>query len=185
MRRFFVLFVFASVFLPSIAFSQVSEPASGFSFDVETDPLAFALNGHSLHIGVGWSRFRFDFGNFGLEIPEFVHGNKGFTSRFDGFGTKFDVFYSEDQNGFFAGASGAFVRSHIGLSDGSHRIVGIQGTIEGRVGYRIKLPHNFFVSPWVSVGTVIGGGDVAIGDQIYESTKLSIFPTIHIGYRIK
>lgn len=166
-----------------VPFSAAAEDASDFHFDVETDPMAFLLSGHSLHVGVGVDRFRFGLGVFGLEIPEFVHGNEGFDARFDGFGAKLDVFLDEEQYGLFAGVSGSFVRTHIGLSDTNLRVQGSQGTIEGRLGYRFELPGGFYVAPWVSAGVLLGSENPTIGDQTYEHSKLVIFPTIHIGYK--
>ena len=181
MKKLIAVVVFF-LFLPGVAFAQ--DAKSDFYLDIETDPVAFALSGHSLHVGVGWERYRFDFGNFGLEIPEFVHGNEGFTSRFDGFGAKFDVFYSKEQYGLFGGISGSFVRSQVGLRGSNQRIIGTQGTIDARIGYRVKLVGGFFISPWVSVGRMIGGGDIQIENRTYKQNDFTIFPTLHIGYQV-
>ncbi|REL32920.1 hypothetical protein DYD21_13970 [Rhodohalobacter sp. SW132] len=70
-------------------------------FDIDIDPIAFALNGFSIHGGYVTGAYRFDLGIFGLDLPEWVHGNEDFDSSFIGAGWKVDRFFKGYADGFF------------------------------------------------------------------------------------
>ena len=56
--------------------------------DVEVDPTAYALGGHSLHAGIARGHWRVDLGNFAMDLPAFAHADDGVAVSFDGFGAK-------------------------------------------------------------------------------------------------
>jgi hypothetical protein len=153
-------------------------------FDVEVDPIAYALDGYSLHVGVGSGRYRFDVGNFALGMPQWLHGQDGFDARFGGFGVKLDAYLNPAQTGGFVGLESAYTL--ISVVD---RRSGQQGTGRGvsagvRVGWRFELASGFYATPWVGVGYRFGE-EVAAGGRAFEMSPWTVFPTVHIGYRIK
>ena len=60
----------------------------------------------------------------------------------------------------------------------------LQLNIGGRVGYRIPIGDTLFLSPWIGVGPATDG-DREINGKTYEKSHLSIFPTVHLGYRFQ
>jgi hypothetical protein len=157
--------------------------AQKITYDIETDPIAFALNGYSLHGGILWDSFRFDVGVFGIEVPESFHGNSGFTNRIDGAGLKLDYYLMRPGAGWFAGVEGGIVRNRVTLDETNRdksRIVYSTGV---RTGYRFVIADRFTITPWVGLGYSLNARDTRIGDQIFETMALVPFPTVHIGYR--
>lgn len=157
--------------------------APGWSADVEIDPLAYAVRGHSVHVGLGHGRVRVDLGAFAADVPEWMHGNEGFDVRADGFGAKLDVFLKDDWRGPFAGLEAAVTDTTLRSPGGEHdRETRLQ--VGGRAGWRILLPAGFYATPWVGLGYAIGAGDRRVGAFEYEASPWVLFPTLHLGYRI-
>ncbi len=152
--------------------------------DFEIDPIAFALQGFSLHSGIRLHHFRIDLGVFGLQMPKALTNNDRFRTRFAGFGAKLDY-------RFFGAGDGPFV----GIDFGAARVSAVhessslseshyEFTVAARVGYEFDIYRGFYVVPWVSLGYRIGGRDVTVaGDTLAGSSALSVFPTVHLGYR--
>lgn len=156
----------------------------GWGFDVETDPLAFIAQGHSLHAGIWWDDVRLDVGSFGLVIPEFVHGQSGFEAAFTGFGTKADVFWGDRRDGLLTGVELAVSRVTVRHLESTASDVQTQVGVSGRVGYRWASEAGLYVQPWVGVGYMFGGSDVVLGGERFETAPLTVFPTVHVGYQI-
>lgn len=150
--------------------------------DVEVDPLAYALSGHSVHVGVGFGHFRFDLGAFALEFPEWVHGNEGFTSSFDGFGIKAHIFVEGDGTGPFAGVAGGLARTLI-QNDASGRAQrDLHASLGVELGWLLPIVEGLYVKPWIGVGWTFGVEDVVLDRQRFEANGLTVFPTVHLGY---
>lgn len=163
----------------------MSESKDMARFDFELDPLAYALDGYSLHVGAGWGRYRFDVGNFALGLPSWLHGQEDFKASFGGFGVKLDAFLNdEEQVGAFVGLESAY--TVVQIQDDRTRQSASARTISAgaRIGYRFELPANLYVSPWVGFGYRLGDMPVA-GGRAFEMSPWTIFPTIHLGYRIR
>lgn len=160
-------------------------PPEAFHADVELDPIAYALDGNSIHVGLGWRRLRLDLGNFAMAVPRLVHGNDDFEVAFHGYGAKLQWFPLAEQRGLFVGVDAAVVRARIDRrgSDASAQQVQLGGGVH--VGYRIALPAGFYATPWIGVGYQLGAEDVMLGGATYEASSLVIFPTIHLGYRFR
>jgi hypothetical protein len=53
-----------------------------------------------------------------------------------------------------------------------------------RGGYRLTIGRSgLYVAPWVGVGYTFSDGDIDLGERIFESEPIGIFPTVHIGWR--
>ncbi|MBF0280921.1 MAG: hypothetical protein HQM13_24225 [SAR324 cluster bacterium] len=154
--------------------------------EIEVDPIAFALKGHSFHVAYAGDENRFDLGIFALELPE-DSSNKYFTVFFKGYGVKWDYFGGSVEGGFIGvQASTANVEFEYDDPDdniskqSTRRRVNNYGV---RVGYRFGA-DGFYITPWISAdkNELIGDPVVLAGEE-YDLSEISLFPTVHIGYR--
>ncbi|HEY6039444.1 MAG TPA: hypothetical protein VIV58_34425 [Kofleriaceae bacterium] len=162
-----------------------SASADPLHADVEIDPTAYALDGDSVHVGVGTGRFRFDLGSFAERLPQAFHGHDGFDVSFAGFGVKAQAFLAEDQRGWFGGVDGGVLRvlaqrHGSDLADRQRQVsVGIHA------GYRFVLPDGFYITPWIGVGYSFGARDVTLDGATYHADPISVFPAVHLGFRFR
>lgn len=164
----------------TISASAAAEPVRG---DVEVDPTAYALSGSSIHVGIGYRNLRVDLGNYGIAIPQLVHGNDAFDVSFDGFGTKLQWFRRDDQLGWFAGVDVGLARMRVQLRGTDVSVVDHQLGTGINAGYRFALPAGFYVTPWIGIGYVWSADDVMLGGERFDTPPVTVFPAIHVGYR--
>lgn len=169
--------------LSLVLFSLPRSATASVHVDVETDPFAFAMGGHSLHVGIGWESLRLDLGAFAMDLPGFVHGNDGFDASFGGFGFKLQYFPFADQSGGFVGVGGGVNRTLI-QHTGSRLASGADEFSVGmNVGWRFDLPAGFYATPWLGIDYAFGDRNTSVGGARYEQSQWSLFPTVHLGYR--
>ena len=159
--------------------------ADSFHADVEIDPLAYALDGDSVHVGLGAGRYRVDLGSFAEHMPQFVHGHDGFDVSFAGWGLRLDAFLASEPRGWFAGIDGGVLRvlaqrQGTDLADEQRQV-----SIGAHAGYRITLPDGFYITPWVDVGYSFGAHDVTLAGATYHASPIEVFPAIHFGMRFR
>jgi len=170
MKRLLYLFC---IFVPFSAHAAV---------ELEIDPFAFALKGHSFHIALAGDRLRADWGSYGLVLDK-APGNPDFKAAMNGSGLKLDYLFVNSS--MFAGVT--WDQGELALScpdcDSSQEETR-QFTGQGiRLGMNLGT-NNGYLSPWLGVSKVrLKGGPVQIEDQTYQPPKLQFFPTIHLGYR--
>ncbi len=155
---------------------------AGPKADVEVDPLAYALGGSSVHVGIHQGRLRADLGAFSLDVPEAFHGNSGFALSIAGAGLKLDYFPFARRSGLHMGAELSVVTSTVIEAQSTQAERHINATIGGRLGYRIDISEAFYVDPWIGLGYA-SGHDLPIAGRTYSHSNLSVFPTVHLGYR--
>lgn len=163
-----------SLLIPKRAEAQV---------EVEADPIAYALNGFSLHVAKIVGSYRFNLGTFGIDVPRAFHGNDDWDATMRGAGIKVDHLGS-GVNGFFVGADAGYMRMTYAL-DGDPRDVR-RGEINAgvRTGYRLPIGRSgLYIAPWVGVSYNLKGGDVVLGDSRFEHGAVTVFPTVHVGWR--
>jgi hypothetical protein len=153
--------------------------------DVEVDPTAYIFNGNSLHVGLGYRRWRLDLGNFGLDLPEFAEPNSGFDASGNGYGLKLQWFPLAEQAGLFVGVEAAVARMNI-----SQRSTGVAATQKQfssgvNAGYRFSLPADFYVTAWAGLSYAVGARDVAFDGADYEMNPWRVFPAVHMGYQFR
>jgi hypothetical protein len=160
--------------LPSSAAAQI---------ELEADPIAYALNGFSLHLAKGLGSVRVNVGTFGIDVPAAFHGNDGWTATMRGAGVKVD-YLGARSDGLFVGVDGGYMRNRYALVGGDETVVrGVVG-VGVRGGYRLPLGGSgLYVAPWVGLSYNFNGDDVAIGGETFERSALVPFPTVHIGWR--
>lgn len=153
-------------------------------FDIDIDPIAFALNGFSIHGGYVTGAYRFDLGIFGLDFPEWIHGNEDFDSSFMGAGWKVDRFFKGYADGFFAGVDGGVTQLRATHTTTGNEKDRLQYMLGVRTGYRWNTGlGNLFVTPWIGFGYVLNADDIEIDGDLYESSAFTPFPTIHVGWK--
>ncbi|MEZ4473503.1 MAG: hypothetical protein R3F60_22485 [bacterium] len=169
------------VALPAHAALGVEEEVT--RVDVEVDPVAYALDGFSLHVGLGRAAWRLDLGAFAATMPVFAHGQDGFDVAFSGFGVKLDRTFGAEGMGLALGVDAGLARVRVARGELASEV--LQGTVGARVGYRLPLGQHFFLMPWVGVGAYVGDDRVPVGDATFEQARAFVFPTVHLGYRVR
>ncbi|WP_169739280.1 autotransporter outer membrane beta-barrel domain-containing protein [Dyadobacter crusticola] len=181
--RVILIFIFAFPF-QSIAQRQPLQNR----FELEADPIAFILNGYSLHAGYTMSHMRFDIGIYGIKQPKFALENKHFSVFSSGVGLKADYLLRKNK-GLFFGLQSDYATDKISLrtSDDSQSVSGL--TLGLRAGYRFMLGskenqyRGFYLVPWVAFIHSFNPSNVTRNAQQYIQSQWSVFPTIHLGYR--
>jgi len=173
-----VLTILAAIFIVTII------PIKSYAdtdFYVESDPFAFALSGHSIHVGVEGDHFRFQAGKFGATLPDSFKDNANFDVEQTGYGVKFDVF-SKKEGGTFVGVEYGKTEidfKHASTSATTQRDSNLLGV---RVGYKYRINKTFYVMPWVGIDRNISDtSTVDLGGEDYKIQKWFIFPTVHLG----
>lgn len=173
--------------LATLAFcatSAVAAPEAPLkaTLDVELDPIAYALAGHSVHSGVRFGAWRVDLGAFGLDVPEALHGQAGFEQSFSGFGIKLDYRPFTGLRGLFFGLQLNLVREAVRHVESN--ITATQRVLMGgpRVGYQIDLGAGFYLTPWVGLEVALTERAQTIAGAPFEPGRIVPFPTVHLGY---
>jgi hypothetical protein len=165
--------------LPALPAAAQDGPA----WTIETDPLAFALKGYSLHVARETGAYRFSVGAFAADVPEWVHGNEGFESSVRGVGLKLHHYLSPSRTGTFVGAELSSVRTRIERTDLSQAVFRDSVNIGVEAGYRYELGRGFYATPWIAVSYDLDAADVPVGDRVFKWRAAGGFAAIHLGYR--
>jgi hypothetical protein len=151
--------------------------------EFEADPLAYALNGFSLHAAKVLGTTRLSVGTFGIDVPRSYHGNEGWSHSMRGAGVKWD-YLGASIDGWFTGADAGFMRTRYSIDpEGTKEQRNVIGA-GVRAGYRLPLGGaGFYLSPWVSVSYNFDGDDVVVGTERFDRSAVTVFPTVHLGWR--
>lgn len=183
MNKIYLTAIIILLSVTHLSTTAVAQPERNSGFDIDIDPIAYTLNGFSIHGGYTTGAWRFDLGMFGLDIPEWLHGNENFEASFIGAGWKVDRFFKGHADGFFAGIEGNISRMDVThkASNSDKDQVGTSIGIRG--GYRWNPGlGKLFVTPWMSLGYNINSKDIVIEGDSFEATDFQLFPTVHIGW---
>ena len=174
----------STVMLGLCASARADEP-SNMHGDVEIDPTAYAFDGYSLHSGIGYKHLRVDLGVYAMRPPGFFLGNDDFDIAFDGYGTKIQLVLFAQQRGAFIGVDGGVTRvsAHLEGTDLQKRETQIGVGVDA--GYRILLPADFYVTPWIGIGYALNSTDIDVADKTFKNNPVTIFPAVHLGYRFR
>jgi hypothetical protein len=171
--------------LPLTLFLATPAVAAEPSIDVEVDPMAFVLDGYSLHAGVGWNHFRLDLGAFAMAMPHAFHGQDGFAPSFDGFGAKLQFFPFAEQTGGFVGVGAGVTRLLVRREDSDLAIRRTQVGAGVHLGWRFDVYRGLYATPWVGFDYTFNAKDVTLGDRTYANKPFTLFPAVHLGYRFR
>lgn len=179
MKSLVILFLIAA----STSYAQTTK------YGIESDPIAYALKGYSVHGLLYFKNWTFDAGLFGAKPPESYHGNDGFDVMLSGYGIK--VLYSFDQfPGLYAGIGSGFIKTEATYRKSNQQETGNSLGIGPMIGYRFfpfKEKANTFsglyLAPWVSVDYNYHFNKVQFRDIKFTQKSWTVFPTIHIGYQ--
>lgn len=150
-------------------------------FYVEADPIAYGLNGHSLHLGVQGGGFRMQVGMFKAEVPDAFKDNKNYNVIQEGHGIKID-YYGKNPDGTFIGLEYGQTTAKYQLKTGGQVVEQDVNLLGFRLGYKIKFSKHLFITPWVGVDKNISKiTDITIGSETYSPDEWIIFPTVHLG----
>jgi hypothetical protein len=178
------LIVFLS--LAIVSFFSISK-SNAQKFDIEVDPIAYALSGFSVHVEYPIAENqRIDFGVYGLEVPEFFHNQKNWNQNIWGFGFKWDYFLSGKMEGFFVGIGADYSESKCSLSQ-SDKVVFKSFYATGvNTGYKFNLfsdnKGGLYIKPWIGFDYTFGDKESKINNSVFEHQSLRIFPTVHLGW---
>ncbi len=155
-------------------------------FEVEIDPIAYALKGCSLHGIVVHNHWRGDIGVFAITQPEGYTGNKGFEVYTKGAGIKLNRLLNKKET-WFAGIGCGYGISDIKHTESRQQLDEHIVSIGIHTGYRFfffknTAFKNLYITPWFSVDYNIPIKEPNFKGYNYESNSFSIFPTVHIGY---
>lgn len=171
------------ILLPSLTNAQ-SNSNNLSVFDIDIDPIAYTMNGFSIHGGYIMGALRFDLGVYGLDLPEWIHNNDDFKASFVGAGWKIDRFFKGYADGFFAGLEGGVAKMNVTHKSSNIEKDQIGYSVGVRTGYRWNTGlGNIFITPWFGLGYNLNPKDVTIEGDTFESARLQPFPTVHIGWK--
>jgi hypothetical protein len=159
--------------------------AAHAQWEIEADPIAYAVGGFSAHVAreLPDGRERLQVGVFGADVPASFLGNDAFSERSRGMTVKFDHFVGNGTAGFFLGVDGDYSREHYGLkATGESTDRNLFG-LGPRIGYRFEVGRHLYVTPWFSAAYQFNVQDVALSGQQLDQKKYSLFATVHAGWR--
>ncbi|HYK76801.1 MAG TPA: hypothetical protein VEV16_07480 [Daejeonella sp.] len=159
------------------------------AWEIEADPIAYLLNGYSIHGIYQIKRIRLDAGVYGIQVPEGFQSNKGYKLRNEGFGLKAQYLFN-GINGFYAGVDAGYGKLRANLQETNEQASGTSISTGVNVGYKLFLqkdkqgnPNGFYLNPWMGLSYNFYPNEVKFANRNYKNDHLGFFPTVHVGYR--
>lgn len=175
----FVIVLITLATLPIIAQDRTQQ------FRIETEPVAYLLGGAGGTASYQYGSWSYSIEAFGaLSIPESLHGNQGFSTALKGVEVQVERFIS-GTDGFYLGpefgistlevtrTSTVTSKTHTGYS------VGLRGGYHWNTGL-----GNLYLSPVTGVSYALNSEDIQIGSQVFESSPVTPFATMGIGWSL-
>ena len=165
------------------ASSSTGESAAALRLDVELDPTPYFEHGYSFHAGIGWSHFRVEGEVLKTDVPEWIHGNRGFNVQYGGAGAKFQYFFSSRQVGLFIGVRTEITRESVKLPSADLEAKPVRHDLGIDAGYRFSLGRHLYVTPWGGVDYTFDAHDLEFAGRTYRDARFGVFAAVHLGYR--
>jgi hypothetical protein len=158
-------------------------------FEIELDPIVYALGGISANIAYTIKNHRIQLGYAQVTLPEAAQSIEGITESTQGFPLiKWDIFFGKEDasHGFFAGPSmNYFFATYKTVTDETKA----EGLYLGiRAGYKFDLFKNnkflngLYLTPWVGVSYGLNSSDIELDNQEHSIQAWGILPTVHLGW---
>jgi hypothetical protein len=170
----------------SLQAQDAEKKATGL--EVEADPFAYIFSGYSLHVGYTFPHFRTSVGVYGIQQPDFFLSNDKFEVFSSGYDLKLDYLLG-DVKGLFVGAQVTYGKDRMGLKNDEAR-KDVWGWGYGvRTGYRFMLGKahkdykGLYIVPWIALIYTPDSETIQMGDERYEGSSFTPFPTVHVGWR--
>lgn len=187
MKKLFTFLVIASL-ANNLVFAQKEKGKS--SLGIEIDPMAYILKGYSVH-GVYHSagRWSYDLGIFGIEEPEFYSDNKDFKIKHNGAGIKVHYhLHGIDTKGFYVGLGSSYSKTEATEKESKIKNSGSALDLGMHGGYRFFMFKNnngkgLYLTPWISLDYHLYQDKIKFEKVDFKQNSLSVFPTVHVGYR--
>jgi hypothetical protein len=151
--------------------------------DIEFDPTPYFEHGYWFHAGMGWSHLRVEGEILGTDVPEWVHGNKGFDVSCHGGGAKLQYFFSAKQRGAFMGARTEITRVSVELRSAGLELRSLRHDLGIDAGYRFPLGRHWYVTPWGGIDYTFDAHDLEIAGRTYKDARFDLFAAVHFGCR--
>lgn len=158
-------------------------------FEIEIDPLAYALGGASGHVAFTWKNERIQLGYGQLTMPENMQNHENVSESFKAVSLKWDYFFGQEDasHGFFAGPTFdyTFLKFEDELSNAyneSQLIIGLRGGYKFDLFKNSKSLSGLYLTPWVGVSALTNSKDIVLNGVSYNRKPITIFPTVHIGW---
>lgn len=150
---------------------------------LEADPIAYGLNGHSVHLGYEGGGFRMQAGMFKAEFPDSYKDNDSFDVTQGGYGLKVD-YYGRKEDGLFFGFE--YSTTKVTLTSAGSEVEKDVDLAGIRVGYKIMLGRSWYLTPWIGIDKDVSNKNserrIQINDETYELREITFFPTVHLGF---
>ena len=168
------------------AFSTAN--AQSNKFEIELDPIAYALGGGSGHVAYTFKNERIQLGYGQITLPESFQNHEGITESFKAISLKWDYFFGKEDasHGFFAGPT--FDYLFLTYESGTDQFKEDQLNLGLRGGYKFDLLKNsktfggLYLTPWIGVNWMTKSDDIALDNLQYDRKSINFFPTIHLGW---
>ena len=159
------------------------------SWEIEVDPIAYILNGYSVHGIYQTGRMRFDAGVYGVEVPESFQSSKGFKLKNQGLGVKVNYLLQGIQ-GFYAGIGLGYSKLEATRRESGEKAEGNSIGAGVDIGYRLFLAKEkegtrkgLYLTPWLGINYNFYPDKIKFTDREYKQKPFELFPTVHLGYR--
>lgn len=158
-------------------------------FEIETDPIAFALSGGSGHAAFAWKNERVQLGYGQLKIPKAIQNHENLSESFKSVSLKWDYFFGKHNanQGFFAGPTVdfMFLKYEDEFSETYKETqfnLGVRGGYKFDLFKKSKALNGLYVTPWVGVSTLTKSKDIELSGKTYSRKAIMVFPTVHVGW---
>lgn len=151
--------------------------------DVSVDPIAFFLDGVSVHGGYAQSGWHFDLEGFSLEVPSSVHGNESLTAGQLGLELKADYYFKGEIAGPFVSFGGGVSQLTVSSNENDQSKSHFEYSSGLRLGYRWNTGlGNLYLTPLAGLEYTFNGKNLAVGNKTFDSGPLQPYATVNIGW---
>jgi hypothetical protein len=176
--------LFISLFaLSSMSLRAQSNDQPPFNFGLELDALPYLTGGYFGAAWAGRQHWRLRVLTAGVNKPDWSTPD-GFTNhRITAYATVADYFLKPDWTGWWIGGGPVFWSSTI-QTDAKLQTAQFKNLLlNGSIGYNIRLPHHFYLSPWAGLSMrVAGDTDVPVDNTTFTLPLFNPEASLKLGW---